>query len=42
MFYLTAIRRILSAAPAQAEAEGEKAEPRAEAEFAADAEMEAL
>ena len=42
VFYFTAIRKILAQTPAQVEAEGETAEVRAEAEFAADAEMETL
>ena len=42
VFYFTAIRKILAESPAKAEAEGKAAEARAEAEFAADAEMETL
>ena len=42
VFYFTAIRKALAQTPAQVEAEGEAAELRAEAEFAADAEMETL
>ena len=42
VFYFTAIRKILAQTSAQVEAEGETAEVRAEAEFAADAEMETL
>ena len=40
--YFTAIRKVLAESPAKAEAEGKAAEARAEAEFAADAEMETL
>ena len=40
--YFTAIRKILAEPVAEVEAEGEKAEARAKAEFAADAEMETL
>ena len=42
VFYLTAIRKALAQPVPVAEAEGQAAEPRAEAEFAADAEMETL
>ena len=42
VFYFTAIRKVLAESPAKAEAEGEAAGARAEAVFAADAEMEAL
>ena len=42
VFYFTAIRKVLAESPAKAEAEGKAAEARAEAEFAADAEMETL
>ena len=42
IFYFTAIRKALAQSPEQIEAEGEAAEPRAEAEFAAEAEMETL
>ena len=42
VFYLTAIRKVFAESPAKAEAEGKAAELRAEAEFAADAEMEVL
>ena len=42
VFYATAIRKALAQTPAQVEAEGNAAAPRAEAEFAADAEMETL
>ena len=40
--YFTAIRKVLAESPAKAEAEGKAAEARAEAAFAADAEMETL
>ena len=42
VFYVTAIRKALAEPLAVAEAEGQAAEVRAEAEFAADAEMETL
>ena len=42
VFYVTAIRKALAEPLAVAEAEGQAAETRAEAEFAADAEMETL
>ena len=42
VFYVTAIRKALAEPVAVAEAEGQAAEVRAEAEFAADAEMETL
>ena len=42
VFYATAIRKALAEPVAVAEAEGQAAEVRAEAEFAADAEMETL
>ena len=42
VFYFTAIRKALAEPLAEVEAEGEAAEVRAEAEFAADAEMETL
>ncbi len=42
VFYFTAIRKVFAESPAKAEAEGKAAELRAEAEFAADAEMEVL
>ena len=42
VFYFTAIRKVLAESPAKAEAEGEAAGARAEAVFAADAEMETL
>ena len=42
VFYFTAIRKVLAESPAKAEAEGKAAGARAEAAFAADAEMEAL
>ena len=42
VFYVTAIRKALAEPVAVAEAEGQAAETRAEAEFAADAEMETL
>ena len=42
VFYVTAIRKALAEPVAVAEAEGQAAEIRAEAEFAADAEMETL
>ena len=42
VFYFTAIRKVLAESPAKAEAEGEAAGARAEAAFAADAEMETL
>ena len=42
VFYFTAIRKVLADSPAKAEAEGEAAGARAEAVFAADAEMETL
>ena len=42
VFYFTAIRKVLAESLAKAEAEGKAAEARAEAEFAADAEMETL
>lgn len=42
VFYATAIRKALAEPVAVAEAEGQAAETRAEAEFAADAEMETL
>ena len=42
VFYATAIRKALAQPVAAAEAEGQAAEVRAEAEFAADAEMETL
>ena len=42
VFYATAIRKALAEPLAVAEAEGQAAEVRAEAEFAADAEMETL
>ena len=42
VFYFTAIRKVLAESPAKAEAEGEAAGTRAEAVFAADAEMETL
>ena len=42
VFYFTAIRKVLAASPAKAEAEGEAAGARAEAAFAADSEMETL
>ena len=42
VFYVTAIRKALAEPLAAAEAEGQAAEVRAEAEFAADAEMETL
>ena len=42
VFYVTAIRKALAEPVAVAEAEGQAAEARAEAEFAADAEMETL
>ena len=42
VFYATAIRKALAQPVAAAEAEGQAAELRTEAEFAADAEMETL
>ena len=42
VFYVTAIRKALAEPVAVAEAEGQAAETRAEAEFAADAEMDTL
>ena len=42
VFYFTAIRKVLAESPAKAEAAGEAAGARAEAVFAADAEMEIL
>ena len=42
VFYFAAIRKVLAESPAKAEAEGEAAGARAEAAFAADAEMETL
>ena len=42
VFYVTAIRKALAEPVAAAEAEGQAAEIRAEAEFAADAEMDTL
>ena len=42
MLFRSAIRKVLADSPAKAEAEGEAAGARAEAVFAADAEMETL